>query len=214
MFTKTTRESSSSSARSHTREVFTSTPITPETTTSAPSTTRSEATVSAWKPESPGVSIRLILRSCHSQLQSDAESDICAALLVLFPVGDGVARVDRARAGSSFPPGRASPRRARSCPSRGGRRRRRCGSSRLRWASSPPEDGWTCAGAESYAGAAPRREPGQPLTRAPARFKRTTRARQTAANDAATTPANHGSPRSVPASTPCSDASAQTASVR
>ena len=77
MFTKTTRESSSSSARFHTREVFTSTPITPETTTIAPSTTRSAATVSAWKPESPGVSIRLILRPCHSQLQSEAASDIC-----------------------------------------------------------------------------------------------------------------------------------------
>ena len=76
MFTKTTRESSSSSARSQTREVLTSTPITPETTTSAPSTTRSEATVSAWKPESPGVSIRFSLRSCHSQLQSDAERDM------------------------------------------------------------------------------------------------------------------------------------------
>ena len=97
MFTKTTRESSSSSARSQTREVLTSTPITPETTTSAPSTTRSEATVSAWKPESPGVSIRFSLRPCHSQLQSDAESDIGAALLVLFPVGDGAARLDRAQ---------------------------------------------------------------------------------------------------------------------
>ena len=77
MFTKTTRESSSSSARFQTREVFTSTPITPETTTSAPSTTRRLAIVSAWKPESPGVSIRLILRPCHSRCASDAASDIC-----------------------------------------------------------------------------------------------------------------------------------------
>ena len=76
MLTYTTRDSSSSSARFHTRAVFTSTPITPETTTSAPSTTRSEATVSAWNPESPGVSMKLSLRSCHSQEQSDADSDI------------------------------------------------------------------------------------------------------------------------------------------
>ena len=77
MFTKITRESPSSSARFQTRDVFTSTPITPETTTSAPSTTRSDATVSAWKPESPGVSIRLILRPCHVQWLRVADSDIC-----------------------------------------------------------------------------------------------------------------------------------------
>ncbi len=76
MFTKTTRDSPSSSARFQTRAVFTSTPITPERTTRAPSTTRSDATVSAWKPESPGVSIRLILRPCQSRLQSAAERDI------------------------------------------------------------------------------------------------------------------------------------------
>src|SRR4051812_47335022 len=77
MFTKTTRESSSSSARFHTRVVLTSTPITPETTTSAPSTTFRLAIVSAWKPESPGVSIRLIFRPCHSRFSSEAASDIC-----------------------------------------------------------------------------------------------------------------------------------------
>ena len=77
MFTNTTRESSSSSARFHTRAVLTSTPITPETTTSAPSTTCRPAIVSAWNPLSPGVSIRLILRPCHSTWQSDAASDIC-----------------------------------------------------------------------------------------------------------------------------------------
>jgi hypothetical protein len=43
MLTKTTRESWYSSARAQTRVVFTSTPITPERTTSAPSTTRSAA---------------------------------------------------------------------------------------------------------------------------------------------------------------------------
>ena len=32
--------------------------------------------MSAWKPESPGVSIRLSLRPCHSHEQSDADSDI------------------------------------------------------------------------------------------------------------------------------------------
>ena len=77
MFTKTTRESSSSSARDQTRAVFTSTPMTPETTTSAPSTTFMVAIVSAWKPESPGVSIRLILRPCHSRCASDEARDIC-----------------------------------------------------------------------------------------------------------------------------------------
>ena len=81
-----------------TRAVFTSTPITPETTTSAPSTTRRLAIVSAWKPESPGVSIRLIFRPCHSRCASDAESDICRLLLVLVPVGDRRARLDGAEA--------------------------------------------------------------------------------------------------------------------
>ena len=72
MFTKTTRESSYSSARAQTRDVFTSTPMTPLRTTSAPSTTRSAANVSAWKPASPGQSIRLILRSCQSRWQQRA----------------------------------------------------------------------------------------------------------------------------------------------
>ena len=43
----------------------TSTPITPFTTNTAPSQTRSAARASATKLGSPGVSIRLILRSCH-----------------------------------------------------------------------------------------------------------------------------------------------------
>ncbi len=43
----------------------TSTPITPFTTNTAPSHTRSAARASATKLGSPGVSIRLILRSCH-----------------------------------------------------------------------------------------------------------------------------------------------------
>src|SRR5579864_2006940 len=76
MLTNTTRDSSYSSARAHTRELFTSTPMTPLRTTSAPSTTRSAAYVSAWKPASPGQSMRLILRSCHSRWESVPESDI------------------------------------------------------------------------------------------------------------------------------------------
>ena len=59
------------------RPVPTSTPITPLITTSAPSTTRSAAIASPWKPASPGASIRLILRPCQSTCASDAESDIC-----------------------------------------------------------------------------------------------------------------------------------------
>src|SRR5690242_18083671 len=77
MFTKTTRGRSSASARAQTRLVCTSTPITALATTSAPSTTRSAATVSPAKPASPGASIRLILRPCHSTCVSDEASDIC-----------------------------------------------------------------------------------------------------------------------------------------
>jgi hypothetical protein len=47
MFTKITRDSSYSSARAQTFDVLTSTPMTPLSTTSAPSTTRSAANVSA-----------------------------------------------------------------------------------------------------------------------------------------------------------------------
>src|SRR6478672_3920021 len=76
MLTKTTRESSYCSARFQTRLVLTSTPMTPLSTTTTPSTTRSAAYVSAWKPASPGVSTRLILRSFHSRWQSEPESDM------------------------------------------------------------------------------------------------------------------------------------------
>src|SRR3954447_12882618 len=88
MLTKRTRESSCSSARFHTREVLTSTPITPLRTRTTPSTTRSAAYVSAWKPASPGVSTRLILRSFHSRWQSEPERDMPPPLLVLVPVRD------------------------------------------------------------------------------------------------------------------------------
>ena len=76
MLTNTTRERSPCSARAQWRDVCTSTPMTALTTNSAPSTTRSAAIASPWKPGSPGVSIRLILRSCHWRWQIDAESDI------------------------------------------------------------------------------------------------------------------------------------------
>src|SRR5713101_4607393 len=76
MFTTTTRARPRSAERCQTRPVPTSTPITPLTTMTTPSTTRSAAIVSPWKPASPGVSIRLILRSCQSTWQSVAASDI------------------------------------------------------------------------------------------------------------------------------------------
>ena len=66
MFTKSIRARSSSAARSHSRTVPTSTPSTPLTTNTADSQTRSAPSASATKLGSPGVSRRLILRSCHS----------------------------------------------------------------------------------------------------------------------------------------------------
>src|SRR5439155_6925914 len=76
MFTKMTRERPAASARCQCRMVCTSIPITALTVKRAPSTTRSAAMASPWKPASPGVSIRLIFRPCHSTLQIDAERDI------------------------------------------------------------------------------------------------------------------------------------------
>ncbi len=67
----TSRDSPSSSQRRQTRSVPTSTPITPDTVTIAPSTTRRAESTSAWKLGSPGVSIRLIQRSCHSRCTND-----------------------------------------------------------------------------------------------------------------------------------------------
>ena len=77
MFTKRTRARPSSSDLAHTRLVCTSTPMTAETTISVPSTTRSAEIVSPWKLGSPGVSIRLIFRPCHSRWHRAAEIDIC-----------------------------------------------------------------------------------------------------------------------------------------
>ena len=79
MFTKMRRAMSSSAARSHRRCVPTSTPMTALTTKTADSQTRSAPRASATKLGSPGVSRRLILRSCHSNDASDAEMDICRA---------------------------------------------------------------------------------------------------------------------------------------
>src|SRR5919206_830235 len=79
MFTKTMRARSSSSARCQRRVVVTSTPITAFTTKIADSHTRMAPSASATKLGSPGVSMRLILRSCHSNELSDALIDICRA---------------------------------------------------------------------------------------------------------------------------------------
>src|SRR5919106_6317228 len=76
MFTKTVRARPSSSARSQRRLVVTSTPITPLTTKTALSQTRSAASASATKLGSPGVSIRLILRSSQRNDDRPAEIDI------------------------------------------------------------------------------------------------------------------------------------------
>ena len=70
---------SSSAARSHRRWVATSTPMTALTTKMADSQTRSAPRASATKLGSPGVSRRLILRSCHSNELSEAEIDIWRA---------------------------------------------------------------------------------------------------------------------------------------
>ena len=50
--------------------------MTPLTVTSAPSTTCSDEIASPWKLGSPGVSMRLIFRPCHSTWHRDAEIDI------------------------------------------------------------------------------------------------------------------------------------------
>ena len=79
MFTNRMRARPSSEARSHSRLVVTSAPITPFTTNTAPSTTRSAASASAMKLGSPGVSIRLILRSSQRNEERLAEIDISRA---------------------------------------------------------------------------------------------------------------------------------------
>src|SRR3954454_20301768 len=76
MFTKTSRATCNSCARSQSRRVETSTPITPLTTKMADSQTRSAPSASAMKLGSPGVSIRLTFTSRHSNEASDAEMDM------------------------------------------------------------------------------------------------------------------------------------------
>ena len=79
MFTKIIRARSSSCARAHRRRVETSAPITPLTTKTADSQTRIAPSASATKLGSPGVSMRLILRSSQSKELSDREIDILRA---------------------------------------------------------------------------------------------------------------------------------------
>src|SRR5215208_1624403 len=76
MFTNRMRARPSSEARSQSRLVVTSAPMTPFITNTAPSTTRSAASASAMKLGSPGVSIRLILRSSQRNEERLAEIDI------------------------------------------------------------------------------------------------------------------------------------------
>ena len=79
MLTNSRRARSSSAARCHSRVVWTSTPITPLMTNTADSHTRRAPSASAMKLGSPGVSIRLTLRCCHSNEDSAAEIDIWRA---------------------------------------------------------------------------------------------------------------------------------------
>ena len=79
MLTKSIRARSSSSARCHRRIALTSAPMTALTTKIADSQTRSAPSESATKLGSPGVSMRLILRSSHSNELSDALIDIWRA---------------------------------------------------------------------------------------------------------------------------------------
>jgi hypothetical protein len=79
MLTKTSRGSPSSSARLQSRSVWTSTPITALTTTTAASTTRSAPSASATKLGSPGVSIMFTLRPSCSNEVTAAPIDIARA---------------------------------------------------------------------------------------------------------------------------------------
>src|ERR687893_1829831 len=79
MFTNRTRARPRSDARCQSRLVVTSAPITPLTTNTAPSHTRRAQSASATKLGSPGVSIRLILRSSQRNDERLAEIDISRA---------------------------------------------------------------------------------------------------------------------------------------
>ena len=71
-FTKRTRASPSSSARFTAARSRPRRPSRRETTTSAPSTTRSAQRASPWKHGSPGTSTRLIFRPCQSECVRDS----------------------------------------------------------------------------------------------------------------------------------------------
>ena len=122
--------SPSSSQRFHSRSVPTSTPITPETVTIAPSTTRSVA-------EHVGLEARLARRvdqvdraALPLEVGDRRRDRHPAPALLVVVVGDRRLLGHAARAGSRFPTRTAGPRPARSCRCRGGRSPRRFGSSR------------------------------------------------------------------------------------
>src|SRR3954469_23384260 len=79
MFTNRTRARPRSETRSQSRLVLTSAPMTPLTTNTALSQTRSAQSASATKLGSPGVSIRLTLRSSQRNEDRLAEIDISRA---------------------------------------------------------------------------------------------------------------------------------------
>ena len=97
MLTNSRRARSSSAARCHRRRRGTSTPMTALTTNTADSHTRSAPSASATKLESPGVSSRLTLRSCHSKRAERRRDRHLARLLVGVGVGDGGAVGHRAQ---------------------------------------------------------------------------------------------------------------------
>ena len=121
MVTKRTRQRSSFSARSQARRLDLDA-VDAVDVINAPSTTRAEAAMSPSKPGSPGVSTRLILRSCHSRWQSDAARDICRRCSSSSQ-SETVVELRRTRGGWWHPPGRASLRPAKSsvpwCPTGG-----------------------------------------------------------------------------------------------
>ena len=129
MFTKMSRARPSSSARCQSRSVVTSTPITPLTTNTAPSHTRSEASASARKLGSPGVSTRLILRSSQRNDERLAEIDISRVFSSERGVRDRRAVSHRAQPVDARPPRTREPRSRTSSRCPGGRPRPRCGSS-------------------------------------------------------------------------------------
>ncbi len=79
MLTNTTRARPRSSASLQARDVPTSTPMTADTVTRAPSTTRAAVRSSPWKLGSPGTSIRFSFRSCQVACASDMAIESCRA---------------------------------------------------------------------------------------------------------------------------------------